>query len=65
MQITLDLPDNLPLTEADVRLELAIGLYQQHNLRLNKAAQLAAIINLKVLQKPVYSAQTPSDRTHA
>jgi hypothetical protein len=29
MQITIDLPDNLPLTEADVRIELAIGLYQQ------------------------------------
>ncbi len=26
MQITIDLPDNLPLTEADVRIELAIGL---------------------------------------
>ncbi len=24
MQITIDLPDNLPLTEADVRIELAI-----------------------------------------
>jgi hypothetical protein len=26
MQITIDLPDNLPLAEADVRIELAIGL---------------------------------------
>jgi hypothetical protein len=26
MQITIDLPDNLPLTEADVRIELAIEL---------------------------------------
>ncbi len=25
MQITIDLPDNLPLTEADVRIELAIA----------------------------------------
>jgi predicted HTH domain antitoxin len=41
MQITIDLPDNLPLTEADVRIELAIVLYQQHNLRLDRAAQLA------------------------
>ena len=32
MQITIDLPDNLPLTEADVRLEIAIVLYQQHSL---------------------------------
>ncbi|MGB3267016.1 MAG: UPF0175 family protein [Microcoleus sp.] len=41
MQITIALPDNLPLTEADVRLELAIVLYQQHGLRLDQAAQLA------------------------
>ena len=26
MQITIDFPDNLPLTEADVRIELAIVL---------------------------------------
>ena len=31
MQITIDLPDNLPLTEAHVRIELAIILYQQHS----------------------------------
>ncbi|MCW6052027.1 UPF0175 family protein [Lyngbya sp. CCAP 1446/10] len=43
MQITIDLPDNLPLTEADVRLELAIVLYQQHSLSLDKAAQLAKV----------------------
>ncbi len=33
MQITIDLPDNLPLTEADVRIELAIVLERQHSLR--------------------------------
>lgn len=43
MQITIALPDNLPLTEADVRLELAIVLYQQHSLPLDRAAQLAVI----------------------
>ena len=43
MQITIDLPDNLPLTEADVRIELAIVLYQQHSLSLDKAAQIAKI----------------------
>ncbi len=31
VQITIALPDNLSLTEADVRRELAIGLYQQHS----------------------------------
>jgi hypothetical protein len=35
MQITIDLPDNLPLTEADVRIEIAIVLYQQHSLSLD------------------------------
>ena len=43
MQITIAFPDNLPLTEADVRIELAIVLYQQHSLSLDKAAQLAKI----------------------
>jgi len=43
MLLTIDLPDNLPLTEADVRIELAIVLYQQHSLSLDKAAQLAKI----------------------
>jgi predicted HTH domain antitoxin len=43
MLLTIDFPDNLPLTEADVRIELAIVLYQQHSLSLDKAAQLAKI----------------------
>jgi predicted HTH domain antitoxin len=43
MEITIALPDNLPLTEADVRLELASVLYQQHSLRLDQAAQLAVM----------------------
>ena len=43
MQITIAIPDNLPLTEADVRLELAIVLYQQYSLHLDRAAQLAVI----------------------
>ena len=47
MQITIDLPDNLPLTEADVRIELAIVLDQQHSLRLDKAAQLVSVISLE------------------
>ncbi len=38
MQSTIDLPDNLPLAEADVRIEIAIELYQQHNLSLDRAA---------------------------
>ena len=34
MQIKIDLPDNLPLTEADVRIEIASGLYRQDSLSL-------------------------------
>ena len=33
MQITIALPDNLPLTEGDVRIELTIVLERQHSLR--------------------------------
>jgi hypothetical protein len=29
MQITIDLPDNLSLTELDLRIEFAIVLFQQ------------------------------------
>ena len=47
MQITIDLPDNLPLTEADVRIELAIVLDRQHSLRLDKAAQLVSVISVE------------------
>ena len=43
MLLTIDLPDNLTLTEADVRLEIAIVLYQQHSLLLDRAAQLAVM----------------------
>ncbi len=43
MQITIDLPDNLPLTEADVRIEFVSVLYQQHSLSLDQVAQLAKI----------------------
>jgi hypothetical protein len=31
MQITIDLPDHLPLTEANVRIELAMVLDRQHS----------------------------------
>jgi predicted HTH domain antitoxin len=43
MQITLELPDNLPLTELDLRTELAIALFQQHRITLGTASQLAQI----------------------
>jgi len=41
MQITIDLPDQLQLTEADLRTELAIALFQQNRITLGTASQLA------------------------
>lgn len=41
MQITIDLPDQLQLTEADLRNELAIALFQQNRITLGTASQLA------------------------
>ncbi|WP_216351236.1 UPF0175 family protein [Leptolyngbya sp. 'hensonii'] len=34
MQITIDLPDHLHLTEANLRTELAIALFQQERITL-------------------------------
>ncbi len=41
MQITIDLPDALQISEADLRTELAIALFQQKNILIEQAAQLA------------------------
>jgi predicted HTH domain antitoxin len=43
MQITIDLPDNLSLSETTVRTELAIALFQQKILLLEQAAHLLAM----------------------
>ena len=43
MQITIDLPDHLHLTETDLRTELAIALFQQHRITLGTASQLAEL----------------------
>ena len=43
MQITIDLPDNLSLTEADFRREVAIALFQQKILLIEQAAQVIAM----------------------
>lgn len=43
MQITLDIPDGLELTEADVRTELAIALFQQERITLGTASQLSGL----------------------
>ena len=43
MQITIDLPDNLSLTESDLRREVAIALFQQNILLIEQAAQVIAM----------------------
>lgn len=43
MKITINLPDNLSLTEADLRRELAIALFQQKILLIEQAAQVIAM----------------------
>lgn len=43
MQITIDLPDNLALTEPDLRREVAIVLFQQNILLIEQAAQVVAM----------------------
>jgi predicted HTH domain antitoxin len=42
-QLTIDLPDDIQLTEADLRTELAIALFQQHRITLGTASQLARL----------------------
>jgi predicted HTH domain antitoxin len=39
----IDLPDNLSLTEADLRIELAIALFQRNTLLIEQAAQLTGV----------------------
>jgi len=43
MQITLDLPDNIQLTETDLRTELAVALFQQERITLGTASQIASL----------------------
>lgn len=47
MQITIDLPDSLSLTEADLRTELAIALFQQERITLGSASQLAELSQIE------------------
>jgi predicted HTH domain antitoxin len=43
MQITIDLPDSLSLSEAELRTELAIALFQQDRISLGSASKIAGI----------------------
>lgn len=43
MQITIDLPDNLDLTESDLCREVAITLFQQNYISLGRASKMAGL----------------------
>jgi len=50
MQIILDLPDDLFLTETDLRTELAVALFQQKRITLGTASQIAGLHQLEFQQ---------------
>lgn len=50
MQITIDLPDALEISEADLRTELAISLFQQERITLGTASQLAGLHQIEFQQ---------------
>lgn len=50
MQINIELPDALQLSEADIRAELAISLFQQERITLGTASQLAGLHQLEFQQ---------------
>ncbi len=50
MQITIDLPDALQITEAELRTELAISLFQQERITLGTASQLAGLHQIEFQQ---------------
>lgn len=43
MQITIDLPDSIQITEADLRRELAIALFLQERITLGTVSQITGL----------------------
>lgn len=43
MQLTIDLPYHISLTETELRTKLAIALFQQNRITLGSASQLAGL----------------------
>lgn len=43
MQITIDLPDEVQVSENDLRTEVAIALFQQERITLGTASQIAGL----------------------
>jgi predicted HTH domain antitoxin len=50
MQIILDLPDEFALSEAGLRKELAIALFEQKRITLGAASQIAEVHQLEFQQ---------------
>jgi predicted HTH domain antitoxin len=50
MQITIDLPDTLQISETDLHTELAIALFQQQRITLGSASQLAGLHQIEFQQ---------------
>lgn len=47
MQITIDLPDDIQVTETDLRRELAIALFQKERITLGTASRIAGLHQIK------------------
>jgi predicted HTH domain antitoxin len=43
MQITIDLPDEIQVSESDLRAEIAIALFQQERITLGTASQITGL----------------------
>jgi predicted HTH domain antitoxin len=50
MQITIDLPDTLQISETDLRTELAIALFRQQRITLGSASQLTGLHQIEFQQ---------------
>jgi len=50
VQIKLELPDNLQLTETDLLTELAITLFQQERITLGTASKIARLHQIEFQQ---------------
>jgi predicted HTH domain antitoxin len=67
MQITVDLPDNLALNEADLRIELAIALFQRNILLIEQAAEMVGLdvddFYLILVERKILTPQSNPDDT--
>ncbi len=70
MQITVNLPDDLALSEADLRLELAIALFQRKILFIEQSAEMVGLdvddfylvlVERKILTMPSDPDDTPDE----